>query len=579
MKYAVDWGKNLRTHGDLPGDHAVFINTLPGYRHHIPILNEQTTLKRMKADCDPKRAFPGLTRAARKGLTCLLLVLAGMMPGLNAFAEERVALIIGNSSYQTVAPLDNPRADANLVAERLEDLGFTVTLLIDASLADMKKGVATFGRRLRAGGKETTGLFYYAGHGVQSFGFNYLLPVDTELTDAADLDLVAVEASSVLRQMFSAQNRNNIVILDACRDNPFESIPDFNDNGLAEMKAPTGTFLAYATAPGNVALDGQNGNSPFTAALAEEMLVQGAPIEQVFKQVRVRVLEETNGMQTPWDTSSLTQQFYFVEPEVIDPEVEAARQLWAAAKASGDMIQVMLYLRLHPDSPFEGEARELLAKMVDDLGGGDGAAADVGGDSDAVKVAAAPAATPTPEPAAATRAPAADEQTLIGKAQGSGELADYEAYLAAYPAGVFSELAKIEVDAIRKKQTEDPEGGREPAQPEPAPTPAETQTASLAPAGEISFLAPITAPGSEIHGKSIEQLAQGSPLFPPIEGLPEDYWKGQDCSNCHQWTKDALCTQARTYLSANASRSLGKEHPYGGGFKQVLKAWAAGDCQ
>lgn len=185
---------------------------------------------------------------------------------------------------------------------------------------------------------------------MQSFGKNYLLPVDASLADAADLDFVALEAASVLRQMASARNRTNIVIFDACRNNPFEEIAALNDNGLAEMKAPRGTYLAYATEPGGVALDGLDGNSPFTS---------GPP---------------------------------------------------------------------------------------------------------------------------------------------------------------------------------------------------------------------------EIAGKTIAEVVALSPLFSPIEGIPDELWKGQRCSNCHQWTRDALCTQANSYLTENAARSLAKEHPFGGPFKGSLRNWAQGGC-
>ena len=522
-----------------------------------------------------------MSRSIIFALFACCLAIVARVP--DAWGEQRVALVIGNSGYQSVSPLDNPGSDAKLMAERLEGLGFAVTLLIDADLTSMKKGVVAFGRELRAGGKDTTGLFYYAGHGVQSFGFNYLLPVDAALSDAADLDLVAVEASSVLRQMFSASNRTNIVILDACRDNPFESITSFDDNGLAEMKAPTGTFLAYATAPGNVALDGDSGNSPFTSALAEEMLVAGSPIEQVFKQVRVKVLEQTGGRQTPWDTSSLTQQFYFIEPVVEDPEQVAARQMWEATKSSNDMIEIMLYLRLHPDSPYETEARELLASMVAKIGEDDGsgpATAEAAGAADNAQGGSEEGPTETTP---AVSVPVADEETLINVAQASGDLADYEAYLKAYPEGVFAELARIEIDALRRNQSTDPDGGdTAPTVVASTPQPASGGDKAVAPGtafADVSYLIPIDSPESEIHGRSIEQLAQGRPLFPPIDGLPESYWKGQDCSNCHQWTREALCTQAKTYLADSAGRSLAKQHPYGGGFKQVLKSWAEGDCR
>ncbi len=153
----------------------------------------------------------------------------------SAIAEPRIALVTGNGAYDQVGALDNPSNDAAQIADALAELNFTVTLLRDADLPSFRRTVAQFGRDLRNAGPETTGLFFYAGHAVQSFGTNYLLPTDTVVTDAADLDLVAVEAGAILRQMSSAKNRTNMVILDACRNNPFQDLPDFDSNGLAEM--------------------------------------------------------------------------------------------------------------------------------------------------------------------------------------------------------------------------------------------------------------------------------------------------------------------------------------------------------
>ena len=226
-------------------------------------------------------------------LALLLILVAGTAPRAT-LAESRIALVVGNGNYSSVSTLDNPENDANLIAETLKSLGFEVTLLVDASQAELRHGISQFGRDLRQAGRDGAGLFYYAGHALQSFGNNYLLPVDASLTDAADLGLVAVEAESVLQQMFSAKNRTNIVILDACRNNPFENIAEFNDNGLAEMKAPAGTFLAYATEPGGVALDGLGVNSPFTQVLAREMMEPGTPVEQMFKKFRVAVRDLTD---------------------------------------------------------------------------------------------------------------------------------------------------------------------------------------------------------------------------------------------------------------------------------------------
>ncbi|WP_299044449.1 caspase family protein [uncultured Tateyamaria sp.] len=500
-------------------------------------------------------------------LSLLLFVLAGLAPA--AWAEERIALIIGNSQYSSVAPLNNAVNDAEIMSETLRAVGFDVTLVVNSTQIDLKRAIAQFGRRLRAGGRDTVGLFYYAGHGVQSFGSNYLLPVDASLSDAADLDLVAFEASSVLRQMASARNRTNIVILDACRNNPFEDIADLNDNGLAEMKAPTGTYLAYATAPGAVAFDGVGENSPYTAALAEAIQTEGAPIEAVFKQVRVAVLEKTSGAQTPWDTSSLTQDFVFRAGRQLTPDEVAEQQLWNSVSQSSDPVQIMLFLRSYPDGMFATDARAALTEALqDELSGG---AAPV--------VESAP--EPKPEaPVSVTPAPPPDlEMQLMETARASGLKKDYEAYLAAFPEGVFAELVKIEIAGIEANATQDPDAGNQiaaaapPAETAPAPAP---QRADPLP---VVFDQPMPEGIAEIRGKTILEAANGSPLFAPIDGLPEALWKDQQCSSCHQWTRDALCTQAMSYLTTSTTRALEKQHPYGGSFKRNLRTWAQGDCQ
>ncbi|WP_368072356.1 caspase domain-containing protein [Leisingera sp. JC1] len=494
------------------------------------------------------------------GVRLMLLAVAASCWGVLAQAEERLALVIGNSSYGAVSALDNPVRDARLIAGALEGLGFDVTLAADAKQIEMKRAIAQFGRKLRNAGEDATGLFYYAGHGVQSFGSNYLLPVDVALSDAADLDLMAIEAQSVLRQMASARNRTNIVILDACRNNPFETVADLNESGLAEMKAPTGTFLAYATAPGDVALDGEGENSPFTEALAREITVPGAPVEQVFKQVRRAVLEQSGGKQTPWDTSSLVSDFTFAaaapEAAMTAAELEEA-QIWASIKASRDAMQIMLYLRGYGDGKHADEARALLAELVQEE-----------------LQASQPVAEAPPAPA-----PVQDAETsMFQAAQGDGSKAAYEAYLMAYPEGQFAEMAAAEVAALAAGAGQDPAAGGE------APATAPELAAEQAPepvseAGPVTYASPLHVGVPEISGLTLAEAVTRSPAFPPIEGLPDSYWKDQSCSNCHQWTRERLCTQGNTYLSLNMQRSLGKQHPFGGALKQVLKSWAAGGCQ
>ncbi len=483
---------------------------------------------------------------------------------LPAVAEERIALVIGNGGYTAVEPLDNPVNDARLMAESLENVGFRVMLLTDAPQVELKRAISGFGSELRAGGSDTVGLFYYAGHGVQSFGANYLLPVDTRLTNAADLDLVALEASAVLRQMASARNRTNIVILDACRNNPFEAIPSLNDNGLAEMKAPTGTYLAYATAPGSVALDGVQGNSPFTSALAAEMMSEDLSIEQLFKNVRVKVIAETGGAQTPWDTSSLTSDFVFKAGRQMTPEEVAEQQLWRSVELSRDPVQILLFLRSYPDGLHREDAQALLSDVLkEELKSGQEPVAE-------------PDVAAAPEPSPEATAPADREADLIEQARRTGQLADYEDYLAEFPEGVFSELARFE---IRTLQAQAEAAATKAAAPPVTPEP-EIEPVAIPPHGvPVLFSQPLQSGTSEIVGKSIEELVAGSPIFPPIEGIPDELWKGQTCANCHEWTREDLCTQATTYLSASASRSLEKPHPYGASFKHSLMRWAEGGCE
>ena len=465
-------------------------------------------------------------------------------------AEERLALVVGNSAYGRVTPLDNPSHDAELIGKTLEGLGFKVTLLVDSTQIEMKRGIAQFGRALRDAGTEATGLFYYAGHGVQSFGSNYLLPVDAEVSDAADLDLVAIEAQSVLRQMYSARNKTNIVILDACRNNPFSDIPAFNDNGLAEMQAPTGTFLAYATAPGAVALDGLEGNSPFTEAVVRLMSTPGLPIEQMFKQVRVDVIEKTKGQQTPWDASSLTNDFSFAKAEERTASDIEAQQFWKSVQSSRDPVQIMLFLRGYGDSAYAADAKTLLAEVMEKE-----------------------LAKEQTQTASASSGPTPAEQKLFEAAQTNPSRGAWEAYLQIYPNGVFTEFARQELNALRAQNGEDPVGPGQHAGPK-----AGTADASIPP-GIITFESPLDSEVESVNGKSIAELIGTTPLFPPVEGLPDEYWKNQHCSNCHEWTRERICTQANTYLSLNMQRSLDKAHPFGGVLKRSLKAWAAGGCQ
>jgi uncharacterized caspase-like protein len=227
-------------------------------------------------------------------LALVLFVVAGH--GVPVLAETRVALVIGNANYAE-GPLANPGNDAALIARTLRSVGFEVSTVTDGGLEVMKRAILDFGRRLA--GADTVGLFYYAGHGVQLEGENYLIPVGVEINAVEEVPLAAVSLTNLLKTMARSESRLNIVILDACRDNPFPAASRSLARGLAPTSAPSGTLIAYATAPGEVALDGAGPNSPYTAALAAEVPLEGSPIEDVFRRTRRKVLEVTAKRQTP----------------------------------------------------------------------------------------------------------------------------------------------------------------------------------------------------------------------------------------------------------------------------------------
>jgi hypothetical protein len=234
------------------------------------------------------------------GLFCALAMPAG--------AQQRVALVIGNSSYDA-APLANPVNDASDMAAVLKKMGFTVILKKNANLEIMEEAIEDFGKRLKKGG---IGLFFYAGHGIQVFGSNYLIPVGAKINKESDIKYRAVDAGRILDEMENAGNGMNIVILDACRDNPFNRSFRSAGRGLSIISsAPRGTYITYSTSPGNVAADGKGRNSPYTESLLKHMTTPGLPIEQMFKKVRQDLAGKTNGRQVPWELSSLSGDFYF----------------------------------------------------------------------------------------------------------------------------------------------------------------------------------------------------------------------------------------------------------------------------
>jgi hypothetical protein len=229
------------------------------------------------------------------------------------YVERRLALVIGNSDYINSNPLQNPVNDAKAIAEALKEVGFTVMLYLNSDLKTMKQAMDEFGIKLP---EYSVGLFYYAGHGMQVKGNNYLIPVDASLKVEQDVDYDCIDAGRLLGKMEAGGTSTNIVILDACRDNPFERswaarAAAQGGSGLAFMNAPSGSIIAYATSPGKTASDGTGKNGLYTEAILQYIKVPSLSIEDFFKSVRVAVEKKSNRAQTPWESTSLKGNFYF----------------------------------------------------------------------------------------------------------------------------------------------------------------------------------------------------------------------------------------------------------------------------
>lgn len=334
-----------------------------------------------------------------------LLVCAGLLSGLLGFAangaafaeapnaevgdaalssssigEQRVALVIGNSNYQSAPKLANPSNDAQSMAQMLNSAGFEVTEATDLTRNDMVKAVQDFSAKVTARGPKTVAMIYYAGHGVQLAGENYLLPVDAKIATPADLDGNSLRLVDLMGTLESIPSRMRIVVLDACRNNPFPGVNDAG-RGLAIVDAPNGSIVGYSTAPGMEAQDGDSNHSPYTQAFLRRAREPNLPIEQLFKRVRLDVNDATEGRQTPWESSSLTSEFYFFGDTAVaatrapdhSPIIQAASNLpsrsvrqaydYVLSEASPDYYEE--FIRLYPRDPLCDRIRHLLGNWLE----------------------------------------------------------------------------------------------------------------------------------------------------------------------------------------------------------------------
>lgn len=399
-------------------------------------------------------------------LRFLVLTIVFMGVSSPGWSNARLALVIGNSDYR-VAPLPNPVNDAALMAATLRAVGFEVYEHKDLNRREMKRAFSDFGEELKEYGSNTVGLIYYAGHGVQIGGENYLIPVGTQIFDELDVEIEGIRASSLLGTLRDADTAMNIVILDACRNNPFKVRNRSGARGLAKMDAPTGTLLAYSTSPGDVAEDGSGNNSTYTAALARAIQKPGAKVEEVFKRVRVNVMDRTQGRQVPWESSSLVGDFVFVEetplefsqaqqsttrlayqtegtyttvqplqiPSSVLPQTNTVVEIeyWKSISGSQNISLFQSYLRTYPDGLF----KDIAITRIEELS-----------EEPEPEVVPEPVVTPEPEPVAEpepapepTLTRAQREKMAWDIVKDSDDVASLEFFLQAYPDGKYADQA------------------------------------------------------------------------------------------------------------------------------------------
>ncbi|MFZ1813718.1 MAG: caspase family protein [Rhizobiaceae bacterium] len=314
----------------------------------------------------------------RAFVTIVLSVL--LLSGGSAFADKRVALVIGNGAYVHSPQLLNPASDAALVSSSLRQLGFEVVQITDGTHRALLDGMSEFGKQAQGA---DTALFYYAGHGLEVAGRNWILPIDANIEASADLPSSAVKVDDVLELMELSDARIRLVVLDACRNNPLpRSLTRSSNRGLAKIDASAaGTMVVFSAAPGEVALDGSGANSPFSEALASRITQPGLEIRQMMGRVRQDVLAATNDKQVPWVNEAIAGDFYLAgkdgsssdtsSPPAAQPpasngltgELSVELAFWDSVKDSRNKDLINLYLQKYPQGSFTDLANALIASL------------------------------------------------------------------------------------------------------------------------------------------------------------------------------------------------------------------------
>jgi len=377
-------------------------------------------------------------------LTVMVLIVASAAV---AHAEKRIALVIGNGDYKEIAPLANPANDARLVGRTLEGLGFELVARrprFDLGRSALIRAIREFTRKLQT--SDAIGLFYYAGHAIEHDGRNYLVPVDAALDRQGDIPFELVDLNVVLEQMRYAANPLNMLILDACRNNPFSSRGVRGvGRGLGRVDAPKGTVISFATRPGDVSQDGTGANSPFTSALAEAIRTPNMDILPIFNKVGVMVAAATKGAQQPWLTSSpIEGQFVFnpQETKTVAPSPKATGafeiEFWNSVKDSSDPGAFEAYLAQYPQGSFAPLAKWRISKL---------SARRVEPDTAPVK-----STTVATDPAA--------EQAIWDSIKGSFAEQDFNTYLEKFANGLFADRARERIAVLQSAPAGQPQETR-----------------------------------------------------------------------------------------------------------------------
>ena len=368
----------------------------------------------------------------RRIVDCLIalsaLIMIAALPAAAADAERRavtdtaprLALVIGNANYTAVTRLKNSANDAKLIGARLRSLGFDVSEALDLDRAAMSRAVDGFADRIKQSGKDAVSVLYYAGHGLEDRSANYLVPVNAVIRKNEDIAPQSLSVKQVADKLAASGNQLNILIIDACRDNPFpDNGPQLASRGLVPMGAVYGVFIASSTGSGKAAFDGDGADSPYTLALADSLMAKGEKLEDVFKSVRRQVRLATQEQQIPWESTAVEFDFYFVPPP---PPVPAEQQLLAAAKETGKLALYELLIDKFPTSPEADEARQRAADLRS-------------------------ATTVTPSPASPAQAPAA---TVLDRARTVNTPEAYDLVVALFPGTSEAEIARTEAARLRE---------------------------------------------------------------------------------------------------------------------------------